>query len=340
MAFDAAPRGGTLLKTSRKSVYRYLPRRETRGLERARVGGRVVGRPQPPTWNPYPARVSGRSLSHPLSARIQLPAPAGIVIFGEKQADSSACAGDSKRVLHLHGASTAADEVGTTGKPPPTLWSGQLIPDTALNTIMVFAFAPLVGMLLGVSAITVPWATLVTSVVLYIAMPVALAQRALDLVELANPRQRLRSHALVGCLGRFLAKLPVDLVEHPARMHMASHVSYRAAAKQRRPARVIVGLQIARVVAQQRHRVAASPARRVVVVDHLGHAHPLTIALIALREIRKGCFEAGTLSGCIGHLIAAIDPLMGISSRFMRPPLRSQHVRACALRRRFLQATS
>ena len=47
----------------------------------------------------------------------------------------------------------------------------------ALNdTIMVFAFAPLVGMLLGVSAITVPWATLVTSVVLYIAIPVAIAQ--------------------------------------------------------------------------------------------------------------------------------------------------------------------
>ena len=47
----------------------------------------------------------------------------------------------------------------------------------ALNdTIMVFAFAPLVGMLLGVSAIAVPWATLVTSVVLYIAIPVALAQ--------------------------------------------------------------------------------------------------------------------------------------------------------------------
>lgn len=47
----------------------------------------------------------------------------------------------------------------------------------ALNdTIMVFAFAPLVGLLLGISAITVPWATLVTSVVLYILIPVALAQ--------------------------------------------------------------------------------------------------------------------------------------------------------------------
>ncbi len=47
----------------------------------------------------------------------------------------------------------------------------------ALNdTIMIFAFAPLVGMLLGLSAITVPWATLFASVVLYIVVPVILAQ--------------------------------------------------------------------------------------------------------------------------------------------------------------------
>lgn len=47
----------------------------------------------------------------------------------------------------------------------------------ALNdTIMVFAFAPLVAFLLGISAITVPWATLATSVVLYIVIPVLLAQ--------------------------------------------------------------------------------------------------------------------------------------------------------------------
>jgi len=47
----------------------------------------------------------------------------------------------------------------------------------ALNdTIMVFAFAPVVGLLLGISAITVPWDTLVTSVVLYIVIPLALAQ--------------------------------------------------------------------------------------------------------------------------------------------------------------------
>ena len=47
----------------------------------------------------------------------------------------------------------------------------------ALNdTIMLFAFAPIVALLLGLSAITVPWATLVISVVLYIFVPVALAQ--------------------------------------------------------------------------------------------------------------------------------------------------------------------
>ena len=47
----------------------------------------------------------------------------------------------------------------------------------ALNdVIMIFAFAPVVGLLLGISSITVPWATLITSVVLYIVIPVILAQ--------------------------------------------------------------------------------------------------------------------------------------------------------------------
>ena len=47
----------------------------------------------------------------------------------------------------------------------------------ALNdSIMVIAFAPLVAFLLGISAITVPWATLLISVLLYIVIPVILAQ--------------------------------------------------------------------------------------------------------------------------------------------------------------------
>ncbi len=59
----------------------------------------------------------------------------------------------------------------TKGEPHFTL------SQVALNdTIMVFAFAPLVGLLLGLSAITVPWDTLILSVVLYIVVPVAVAQ--------------------------------------------------------------------------------------------------------------------------------------------------------------------
>ena len=47
----------------------------------------------------------------------------------------------------------------------------------ALNdAIMVFAFAPIVALLLGMSSIIVPWDTLVTSVVLYIMIPVVIAQ--------------------------------------------------------------------------------------------------------------------------------------------------------------------
>lgn len=47
----------------------------------------------------------------------------------------------------------------------------------ALNdVIMVFAFAPLVGLLLGVASIAVPWSTLLLSVALYILVPVVAAQ--------------------------------------------------------------------------------------------------------------------------------------------------------------------
>src|SRR5512147_2486474 len=59
----------------------------------------------------------------------------------------------------------------------------------ALNdTIMVFAFAPLVALLLGLSSIVVPWDTLLVSVVLYIVIPVLLAQVARRLL-LRNGQQ-------------------------------------------------------------------------------------------------------------------------------------------------------
>ncbi|MHB8621754.1 MAG: ACR3 family arsenite efflux transporter [Sulfuricaulis sp.] len=50
------------------------------------------------------------------------------------------------------------------------------VTQVALNdVIMVFAFAPIVGLLLGLSAISVPWGTLLLSVILYIVAPLALA---------------------------------------------------------------------------------------------------------------------------------------------------------------------
>ncbi len=61
----------------------------------------------------------------------------------------------------------------TKGEPHFTL------SQVALNdAIMIVAFAPIVGLLLGLSSITVPWDTLFLSVVLYIVVPVMLAQIA------------------------------------------------------------------------------------------------------------------------------------------------------------------
>ena len=60
----------------------------------------------------------------------------------------------------------------------------------ALNdVIMVFAFAPLVALLLGVAAITVPWSTLLASVVLYIVIPVVLAQLLRRRLLAGGPRR-------------------------------------------------------------------------------------------------------------------------------------------------------
>ncbi len=74
----------------------------------------------------------------------------------------------------------------------------------ALNdTIMVFAFAPIVGLLLGLSSIAVPWTTLFLSVVLYIIVPVIAAQLW---------RRRLLSHGGEAALASTLKRLqPVSL---------------------------------------------------------------------------------------------------------------------------------
>jgi ACR3 family arsenite transporter len=90
----------------------------------------------------------------------------------------------------------------TDGEPDFTLTQ------VALNdTIMVFAFAPIVGLLLGLSAITVPWQTLMLSVGLYIVVPVVLAQAVRALVlgrggpqGLASLLNRLQPISLVALL--------------------------------------------------------------------------------------------------------------------------------------------
>ncbi len=87
----------------------------------------------------------------------------------------------------------------TKGEPHFTL------SQVALNdAIMVVAFAPIVGLLLGLSAITVPWGTLVLSVVLYIVIPVIVAQIV---------RRRLLATGGAPVLPALLAKLgPLSLV--------------------------------------------------------------------------------------------------------------------------------
>jgi ACR3 family arsenite transporter len=74
----------------------------------------------------------------------------------------------------------------------------------ALNDVlMIFAFAPIVGLLLGLAAITVPWRTLLLSVALYIVIPVLLAQVI---------RRTLLARGGAAALSRLLALLqPVTL---------------------------------------------------------------------------------------------------------------------------------
>jgi len=78
----------------------------------------------------------------------------------------------------------------------------------ALNdTIMIFAFAPIVGLLLGISAIAVPWDTLFLSVILYIVIPVAFAQwwrkrmlRSGGDAVLANALKKMQPVSLIALL--------------------------------------------------------------------------------------------------------------------------------------------
>ncbi|WP_049731842.1 ACR3 family arsenite efflux transporter [Rhizobium ecuadorense] len=109
----------------------------------------------------------------------------------------------------------------TKGEPHFTL------SQVALNdAIMVVAFAPIVGLLLGLSAITVPWDTLMISVVLYIVLPVAAAQllrrsvlaggSAASLHRLLNILQPLSLLALLATLVLLFGFQGEQIIAQPA----------------------------------------------------------------------------------------------------------------------------
>jgi ACR3 family arsenite transporter len=71
------------------------------------------------------------------------------------------------------------------------------------DLIMVFAFAPLAGLLLGVTDIAVPWETLIASVVIFVVVPLAagiLTQRALTRERLESLGNRLKPTSIIGLL--------------------------------------------------------------------------------------------------------------------------------------------
>lgn len=69
----------------------------------------------------------------------------------------------------------------------------------ALNdAIMVVAFAPIVGLLLGISAITIPWETLLLSVGLYIVIPVLIAQAWRRALVAAGEASFARAQQILG----------------------------------------------------------------------------------------------------------------------------------------------
>jgi ACR3 family arsenite transporter len=68
------------------------------------------------------------------------------------------------------------------------------------NTIMIFAFAPIVGLLLGLSSITVPWDTLLVSVGLYIVIPVVASQLWRRMLLRRGPAAFDRVAAMLGPL--------------------------------------------------------------------------------------------------------------------------------------------
>ena len=113
----------------------------------------------------------------------------------------------------------------TNGEPHFTL------SQVALNdAIMIVAFAPIVALLLGLSAITVPWETLLLSVVLYIVVPVIVAQIIRSGIIASGGEERLQrlldlaAALAAGAAGhaRPALRLPGPADHRPAAGHRAA----------------------------------------------------------------------------------------------------------------------
>jgi ACR3 family arsenite transporter len=177
----------------------------------------------------------------------------------------------------------------TNGNPIFTL------SQVALNdVIMLFAFAPLVALLLGISAIAVPWLTLLTSVLMYILIPVLIAQALRALLLKPNPGQN--KPGLVNNLG---LKNNHELINNKAQLDRFMH---------------IIGP----------YSMAALLLTLVLLFAFQGNtilAQPVIIALIAIPIIVQVVFNAGFaywLNKQAGeqHAVACPSALIGASNFF------------------------
>ena len=125
----------------------------------------------------------------------------------------------------------------------------------ALNdTIMVFAFAPIVGLLLGLSAIIVPWQTLLLSVGLYIVVPVVLAQ-----VLRSSVLSRSGPAGLAGTARASAADLPGGAADDPRPVvRLPGPADHRSAADHRPSC----GADPHPGLSQLRARLSAEPRHR------------------------------------------------------------------------------
>jgi ACR3 family arsenite transporter len=153
-----------------------------------------------------------RDAVHQLGGEAVLDGAAGLAVH--RLSVPALAAGRPDRQLHCRPHPAGRRALHSDGVRLVNLTKGEphfTLSQVALNdTIMVVAFAPIVGLLLGLSAITVPWGTLVLSVVLYIVMPVIVAQtraprdpgprRAAALLPAAGALQPLSLVALLATL--------------------------------------------------------------------------------------------------------------------------------------------